>query len=77
MLAIFLYGVAVLATALLLSAVESWRRAVLEHPAHHSKRDIAAAWELTAIECDRAGNTHGAERARREAGYALGVRGAA
>jgi hypothetical protein len=58
-------------------ALESWRRAVLEHPGNYSKRDQAAAWELTALECERSGNTHGAERARREAGYALGVRGAA
>jgi hypothetical protein len=58
-------------------ALESWRRSVLENPRAYSKRDQAAAWELTALECERSGNTHGAERARREAGWALGVRGAA
>lgn len=58
-------------------ALESWRRAVLEKPAAYSKRDQAAAWELTALEAERKGNLHAAERAKREAGFALGIRGAA
>lgn len=58
-------------------ALESWRRAVLEKPAAYSKRDQAAAWELTALEAQRTGNLHAAERAKREAGFALGIRGAA
>lgn len=58
-------------------ALDLWRRTVLENPRRYSKLDQSAAWELTALECERAGNTHGADRARREAAYVVGIRGVA
>jgi hypothetical protein len=58
-------------------ALEMWRRSVLDNPRRYGKLEQSAAWELTALECERSGNVHGAERARREAAYIVGVRGVA
>jgi hypothetical protein len=45
-------------------ALERWRRLVLESDRRRSPLDVAAAWELTAVECERRGLTDAAEEAR-------------
>lgn len=50
-----------------LPAVERWRQWVLEHQKRYAPLDVAAAWELTASECDRRGFTDRAEEARASA----------
>jgi len=48
-------------------ALERWRRVVLERPKKYAPLDVAAAWELTAAECDRRGETDYANDARASA----------
>ena len=45
-------------------ALERWRRTVLESKRRRAPLDIAAAWELTAVECERKGLTDAADEAR-------------
>jgi hypothetical protein len=45
-------------------ALERWRRRVLESDKRRAPLDVAAAWELTAVECERLGNMDAAEKAR-------------
>lgn len=47
-----------------LHALERWRRTVLESDKRRAPLDVAAAWELTAAECERLGNNDAAEEAR-------------
>lgn len=48
-------------------ALERWRRVVLESDRRRSPLDVAAAWELTAAECERLGNADAADEARARA----------
>jgi len=52
-------------------ALERWRRQVLEARPPRSALERAAAWELTALECERAGNPDHAHRARLAAAQCL------
>ena len=45
-------------------ALERWRRRVLESDKRRAPLDVAAAWELTAVECERLGNMDAADEAR-------------
>ena len=45
-------------------ALERWRRLVLESDKRRAPLDVAAAWELTAVECERRGLTDAADEAR-------------
>lgn len=45
-------------------ALERWRRTVLESDRRRAPLDVAAAWELTAVECERKGLPDAAEEAR-------------
>ena len=45
-------------------ALERWRRLVLESDKKRPPLDVAAAWELTAVECERMGYVDAAEEAR-------------
>lgn len=47
-----------------MDALERWRRTVLEADKRRSPLDVAAAWELTAAECERLGNHDAADEAR-------------
>lgn len=48
-------------------ALERWRQLVLESDRKRAPLDVAAAWELTAVECDRMGHAEQAEEARARA----------
>lgn len=45
-------------------ALERWRQLVLESDRRRAPLDVAAAWELTAAECERRGNNDAADEAR-------------
>lgn len=45
-------------------ALERWRRIAISNAHRRAPLDVAAAWELTAAECDRLGNHDAAEQAR-------------
>jgi hypothetical protein len=47
-----------------MQALELWRRWVLESDKRHPPLEVAAAWELTAVECERLGHIDVAEEAR-------------
>ena len=50
-----------------MSALEMWRRHVLEHPEKYDALERAAAWELTAHQCEERGIHWAAKIARRRA----------
>lgn len=52
-------------------ALERWRREVMANAENARPLELAAAWELTALEFERIGDTWGAERARHHAGAAI------
>lgn len=49
-----------------MSALETWRRHVLEHPQQYDAVARAAAWELTQMQCEGLGVEWAAQIARRE-----------
>lgn len=57
-------------------ALEQWRRKAMEDPGADPLAR-AAAWELTALLCDRSGASDLAASSRANAAFALGVRRAA
>lgn len=49
-----------------MTALEAWRRHVLEHPDQYDAMSRAAAWELTQMQCQGLGAEWAANIARRE-----------